>query len=46
MRAFAAEKTLLRLMQLADRLLMTDCVDACAAALTPMVRSHLADLRL
>ena len=32
-----AEKALLRLMQLADRFLMPECVDICAAALTPTV---------
>ena len=35
--ANAAEKSLLRLIQLADRLMMADCVDICAAALTPEV---------
>ena len=43
MRGCVAEKSLLRLMQLADWLLMTECVDACATALTPMVSSHTAD---
>ena len=32
-----AEKPLLRLMQLADRFLMPDCVDICAASLAPKV---------
>ncbi len=32
-----AEKSVLRLMQLADRYLMPECVGCCAAALTPMV---------
>ena len=35
--ARAAEKSLLRLIQLADCLLMTECVDVCVAALTPEV---------
>ena len=32
-----AEKSVLRLMQLADRYLMPECVECCAAALTPTV---------
>ncbi len=32
-----AEKSVLRLMQLADRYLMPECVACCAAALTPTV---------
>ncbi len=36
-RTMLAEKSVLRLMQLADRYLMPECVECCAAALTPTV---------
>lgn len=35
-----AEKSLLRLMQLADLFLVPECVQQCAAALTPVVSYH------